>query len=229
MKSHNLMLAALLGCALVSTQAVAATMQIEITGVNLTYSDPDGGGAGAGSLLDAGAPADSLTAMLVSDDNGPVGAVTSPPDSITLDLSVLDIPNIAVPGPNASTSVTAPAGGSLLLSLNSATTLALDLDTVEVVYSRISVGQFDIRVLFAGSVGSIASQDLPFGIEIADPVTVSFNLQGASTESGGFLTGFTGAGTGVLTAPMAVIPEPATVAVLGLAGIAGLLVRRRLA
>ena len=36
-------------------------------------------------------------------------------------------------------------------------------------------------------------------------------------------TGFTGAGTGVLTAPMAVIPEPATVAVLGLAGIAGLL------
>lgn len=226
MKSHNLMFAALLGCALVSTHAVAATMQIELTGVNLNYSDPDGGGAATGSLLDAGAPADALTAMLVSDDNGPVGALTSPPNTITLDLSVLGVPNIAIPAANSSTSVTAPAGGSLTLAVNSSTSLDLDLDTVEVVYSRISVGQFDIRVMFAGSVGSIVSQDLPFGLEIADPVTVSFNLQGASTESGGFLTGFTGAGTGVLTAPMAVVPEPATVAVLGLAGVAGLLARR---
>ena len=38
MKLHNLMFAALMGCVLASTQAVAGTIQIELTGVNISYS-----------------------------------------------------------------------------------------------------------------------------------------------------------------------------------------------
>jgi hypothetical protein len=208
MKLHKLMLAAVAVCAFVPAQVLAGTIQIELTGVNINYSDPDGIGLGTGTLTDAGAPADSLTAMLFSEDSVPVGTLTSPPDSLTLDLSVLGIPSIAVPAPNSSTSVTAPAGGSLTLAVNAGDVLDLDLDTVEVVYSRLSFGIFDIRLLFAGSVGSIVGQSLPFGLNVADPVVVSFNLQGATTESFGFLTSFTGAGTGVLTAP---VPEPTSI------------------
>ncbi len=202
------MLVALVGCALTSVQSVAATIQIELTGVNVNYSDPDAGGAGTGTLADAGAPADALTAMLFSDDGVPAGTLTSPPDSLTLDFLVGGIPSIAVPAPNNSTSVTAPAGGLLTLAVNSGDILDLDLDTVEVVYSRISFSTVDIRLLFAGSVGSILSQNLPFGLNVDDPVTVSFNLQGTISESGGFLTGFTGSGTGLLTAP---VPEPSSI------------------
>ena len=223
MKLHNLMFAALMGCVLASTQAVAGTIQIELTGVNISYSDPDGGGAGLGTLADAGAPADPLTAMLFSEDDVPVGTLTSPPDSLTLDLLVGSIPSIAVPGPNSSTSVTAPAGGSLTLVVNAGTILDLDLDAVEVVYSRINFSTFDIRVLFAGSVGSIVSQSLPFGLNVDNPVTVTFNLQGTSSVSGGFLTGFTGSGTGVLTAP---VPEP-SIAMMGLGGLLSLMVYSR--
>jgi hypothetical protein len=225
MKLHNVMLAALVACGFASAQAVAGPIQIEVTGVNINYSDPDGGGVGTGTLTDAGAPADSLTAMLFSDNSVPVGALTSPPDSLTLDLSVIGIPSIAVPLPNSSTSVTAPAGGSLTLAVNSGDVLDLDLDTVEVVYSRITFGPIDIRLLFAGSVGTIDSQSLPFGLNVADPVVVSFNLQGNTTESLGFLTSFIGAGTGVLTAP---VPEPTSI-VLAMASavFAGAVGRRR--
>jgi hypothetical protein len=225
MKLHNLMLAALVACGFASAQVVAGPIQIEVTGVNINYSDPDGGGVGTGTLTDAGAPADSLTAMLFSDNSVPVGTLTSPPDSLTLDFSVTGIPSIAVPLPNSSTSVTAPAGGSLTLAVNSGDVLDLDLDTVEVVYSRIAFGPVDIRLLFAGSVGTIDSQNLPFGLNVADPVVVSFNLQGNTTESLGFLTSFIGAGTGVLTAP---VPEPTSI-VLAMASVvfAGAVGRRR--
>jgi hypothetical protein len=225
MKLHNLMLAAVAACAFAPAQVFSGTIQIELTGVNINYSDPDGIGLGTGTLTDAGAPADALTAMLFSDDSVPVGTLTSPPDSLTLDLSVLGIPSILVPAPNSSTSVTAPAGGSLTLGVNASDVLDLDLDTVEVVYSRLSVGMFDIRLLFAGSVGSIVGQSLPFGLNIADPVVVSFNLQGTTTESLGYLTSFTGAGTGLLTAP---VPEPTSI-ILVMASVlfAGAICRRQ--
>jgi hypothetical protein len=48
-------------------------------------------------------------------------------------------------------------------------------------------------------------------------------LQGTSSVSGGFLTGFTGSGTGVLTAP---VPEP-SIAMMGLGGLLSLMVYRR--
>jgi hypothetical protein len=201
------MISTLLGCALVSAPVLGGTIQIEVTGANLNYSDPDGGGAGTGTLEDAGTPADPLTAILFSDDAVPAGILTSPPDSLTLDLLVGSIPNIAIPAPNSSNSVTAPAGGSLTLAVSAGTILDLDLDAVEVVYSRINFSVFDIRVMFTGSVGTIASQNLPFGLNVADPVTVTFTLQGSSSESGGFLTSFIGSGTGVLTAP---VPEPSS-------------------
>lgn len=210
MKMYNLVFAALVGCLVFCAQVSAGTISIDMAGSNLNFSDPDGGGAGLGTLTDAGVPADALSALVFYVNGGTVGILTSPPDSLTLDMSVSGVPNIAVPAPNSSTFVTAPAGGTLSLGVNSGTILALDLDAVEVVYSRINFSTFDIRFQFAGSVGSIVSQNLPFSLTLGNPVNVSFSMQGTSTESGGYLTSFLGAGTGELSA----IPEPAT---LGLA------------
>ncbi len=224
MKLHKLTIVALVGCVVACAQAMAGTIAIQLTGVNLNYSDPDGGGAGTGSLTDAGAPADPLSSLLFTDDGSPVGILSSPPDSLTLDLSVLGVPSIAVPGPNSSTSVSAPAGGSLTVAVNAGTMLDLDLDSVGVVYSRINFSSFDVRVLFAATVGSIVSQSLPFSLQIGNPVTASFTLQGTSTVSGGFLTKFVGAGTGVLSGA---IPEPSTIAMLAAMGALMVFVRTR--
>jgi hypothetical protein len=219
MKMNNLIITALVGCLVAFSQASASTISVDMAGANLNFSDPDGGGAGLGTLTDAGVPADALSAMVFYVGGSTVGNLTSPPDALTLDMSVTGVPNIAVPAPNSSTFVTAPAGGSLTLEVNSGTILDLDLDNVEVVFSRINFSTFDIRFQFVGTVGSIVSQNLPFGLSLADPVTVSFSMQGTSTESGGYLTSFLGSGTGELSS----IPEPATLgmallSVLSLAG-----------
>lgn len=211
MKLSNLLFAGLLGV-VASTQAIGGTIQIELTGVNINYFDADGGGAGSGMLTDAGAPADALSAILFSTDTVPVGTLVSPTDSLTLDMLVDSFPSIALPAPNSSTSVTTTTGGSLTLAVNAGTILDLDLTTVEVVYSSIISNVFDIHVLFAGSIGNVASQNLPFGLTAADPVTVTFTLQGTSTATGGFLTSFTGSGTGVLTAP---VPVPGAIWLFG--------------
>jgi hypothetical protein len=226
MKWHNMMAFAAFCCiAFLPALSQAGTIQIDMSGVNLTYTDADGGGLGTGTLVDTGGGTDSLSVVTIDNEGTLVGTLTNPTTPLAFDLSVSGIPSILVPLPNSSTSVTAPAGGSLELFVDGSSALDLDLDTVEVIYTRIGVGGFDIRLLFAGSVGEIISQDLPFDIAILDPVTVSFNMQGTSTQSLGFLTSFVASGVGTLTAEE--VPEPATIAMLGLGSLMSLMVYSR--
>lgn len=207
------------------SMARAGLIEISMAGTGLQFSDPDGSGAGTGTLTDTGAPSDSLSSLTVVEDGGTLGVLVSPATPLAFDLDVSGIPSIAIPPANGSTSVTAPAGGSFELFVDGSTALELNLDSVEVVYTRLSISSFDIRVLFAGTVGDIAQQDLPLDIEISEPVTLTFNLQqGTTTADATHLISYTGNGTGVISSER--IPEPSSLLLAGLCGAAGLAIAR---
>jgi hypothetical protein len=201
---------------LVAPLASAGMIDITMTGAGLTYSDPDGIGAGTGTLTDSGAPTDPLALVSITEDGNPV-TLLQPPTQMSFDLSVGSIPSILIPAATGSTSVTAPAGGSFDLFLSNSSALSLTLDEVEVTYTRITSSLFDIRVFFTGTVGSIDSQALPAGVELGEPVTLSFNIQQGSTVAlGDYLQSYTGSGTGIISAER--IPEPSTLLIAGLGG-----------
>ena len=80
--------------------------------------------------------------------------------------------------------------------------------------------------MFAGSVALIDSQDLPFGLEIGAPVTVTLSTQTTSvTTGGGFITSFTASGTGEIRG--VIVPEPSTLILAAIGLLAHLLRRRR--
>ncbi len=224
MKMHNFAVsfAALLCCSFSS--AFGGAIQIQLSGVDLTYTDANGGGAGLGSIVNAGGASDPLQSINFFEDGVFVDSLDDPGDTLGLSVSIPALPNIAVPGPGLTTTVNAP-GGSLELFANSNSILDLNLDTVSVQYSNLNFGMFSIRILFAGSIADIASQDLPFIDPLADPVVVSFSLQGPRTEVAGFLTSFIGSGTGEIAGTT--IPEPATLAMMGLGGLMSLIVYSR--
>lgn len=212
MKRINLALfAALLLCAPVAT---AARIDIGMADADLTYSDPDGSGAGTGTLSSLGS-IDSLQALAFEEDDLPLGVLASPPHALSFELNVLGVPNIAMPPLNDSTFVTAPQGGTFKLTINANTALELSLETVEIIYTRISAGSFQANFLFTGTVGSITGQALPFGIVLAEPVSLSFNVQQDSySELGGYLKSFAGGGVGAISAQT--IPEPSSMLIAGL-------------
>ena len=74
---------------------------------------------------------------------------------------------------------------------------------------------------FAAAVADIAGQELPFDLQIGDPVNVSFSAQldpGSKTVSGDFISGFTARGTGEVQGTF--IPEPTTALLLMLCALA---------
>jgi hypothetical protein len=67
----------------------------------------------------------------------------------------------------------------------------------------------------------LVGQNLPFGLQVGDPITASFSAQinaGTKTAAGGFVTGFHTSGTGEVRGTN--VPEPATLllAALGFVG-----------
>lgn len=213
--------------ALMAPLASAGMIEINMAGTNLTYTDADAGGGGLGTLVSTGGT-DALQAVGFSEDLAPLGVFSSPPDSLSFSLNVTDVPSIAVPPSNGSTMVTAPAGGTFDLTVNANSILSLSLESVQVIYTNIEVGSFKANVWFTGSVGSISGQDLPFGIEIGEPVTLSFTVQPISqVASGGYLTSFVGGGSGTISAER--IPEPSSllIAGLGLLAVAGVRARSK--
>ncbi|MCY2931393.1 MAG: PEP-CTERM sorting domain-containing protein [Planctomycetota bacterium] len=115
------------------------------------------------------------------------------------------------------------ANGSLYLDLGSGEYLSLTLASAVVSYIPLTS---TVQFVFAGAASAIAGQQLPYGLSLVDPVSVSFSTQvtpGSVSQSGGYVTAFTSAGTGEIQG----IPEPTTMVVLATGGLATLVRRRR--
>jgi hypothetical protein len=211
----------------VASTASAVPMQIGFTGMNLVY---DGSaiydaGSTTGGTLDP-ADGDSLVSLDFIVGGSPVGSISS---DIAIDLFVPDVVNIPAAA-NTVFNVTTPGNPGYLdiligTSPSAAQYLALDLDEVNVTYVDVSgIVQFN----FVGAVASGSTQNLPFGLQIGDPITLSLAAQvaaGTKTTAGGFITGFSAAGTGEISGEQ--IPEPSSIALAGL-GILAIPAYRRL-
>ena len=102
--------------------------------------------------------------------------------------------------------------------------LLADLEEVTITYlDGSSTAQFN----FGAALTDTFAANLPFGLQIDDPITISFSAQvvaGTRTDDGTFITGFDARGTGEYSG--AVVPEPST-GLLVLLTAAGLSLRRR--
>lgn len=196
---------AALCAAMAASVASAATIEIEFTGLDLSYD---------GSTISA--TADPLSSVTVEEDNVPVAG--SPfGASIFADLSIPGVTDIAVGGDT----VVSSAGGTLGLDLPGGDSVDLTLGEVTVSYVDLGFVQFS----FGGSVGSVDSQSLPAGLILGSPVSVSFSAPITSlSDDGTNLLSFTADGTGQIEGPS--IPEP-TAAVLAALAAAGFVARRR--
>ena len=190
----------------------ASTLNIQFTGLDITY---DGA-----TLTTIGNP-DSLDSVALKVDGSLAGPVlVAPTDNISADLSiaVTNIPDTGGVG-------TFAAPGSFDLGL---LTGGLNLSLTQAAVEYLSTGFVDF--VFAGAFASIDSQDLPYGLVIGEPVTLSFSAQvdpTSVTSSGGFLTGFTASGTGEVQG--AVVPVPAALWLFGsgLIGLVGIARRKK--
>lgn len=195
-----------------TVSAQASTIEIQIIDVDATYN------SGTGEIADAGATSDPISALFFFVDGNQVGNLQNPPDLLSLDLSIPGVFGISSAG-----GTTFSADGGSLELLTPSSILDLDLEVAQIDYLPISGS---LRFVFVGTVGDIVSQDLPFGLELGAPVSVTFSMQAANVvTSAGEVVSFTASGTGELEG--ALIPEPTSIAMLAVLASAGL-VRRRI-
>jgi hypothetical protein len=214
--------------ALGATTAQAATIQIAFTGMNLRYDgaslyDATSNTGGVGNPANA----DPLATVDFFVDGSPAGTLNS---NISLDVFIPDVTNISA-APNAVYNQVTPGNPGYFDLLFGTSPLAseflqLDLDNVSVTYVDVS-GL--VQFTFGAAVAASNAQNLPFALEIGDPVTLSFSAQldaGSKTTAGGFVTGFRATGTGEIRGEA--IPEPSTIALLGMGALAvPVMLRRR--
>ncbi|MFB3894246.1 MAG: PEP-CTERM sorting domain-containing protein [Phycisphaerae bacterium] len=191
------------------TGAASATiMQIQIGGLDLVYDGV--------KIVDAGgASPDPLTNATFLLDGVNKGAVTT---GVTMDLMIPGVSGI----PAAGGQVSSDPGGTLSLTLGSGGDyLTLTLGSAVVSYIPLPG---TVQFVFVGSAATIDGQQLPFGLSLGDPVSVSVSSQITQpvTQSGGIVTGFETAGTGEIQG----VPEPGTIALLALGALAALRRRR---
>jgi hypothetical protein len=203
---------------LLVTPTYAASLEIQLGGVDIVFDGTDIDDAGSPVFgTEDPADADPLDTVTFKEDGTPVGTLLGPPlgtDPISVDIHIPGVPPIPVAGGTVTTSGIPPGTFDLLTkAVASAIGLALDLDEVDITYVPISSS---MSFVFAGSVAAIDSQDLPFGLEIGSPVTVTLSTQTDSvTTFGGFVESFTASGTGEIRGIL--VPEPSTLVLAALA------------
>jgi hypothetical protein len=214
---------------LAATVAPAAQIQIGFTGMNLVYDGSNiyDAGSNLGGTLNP-ANADPVASADFFIDSVLVGNVTS---NVSVDIHIPDVTNIPS-APNTVYNVVTPGNPGifdLLIGTSPSASQYLALDLGEVSISYLDVAGI-VQFHFGAAVAEGSSQNLPFGLQIGDPVTLSFSTQidpGSRTIAGGFVTGFRANGTGEIRGEQ--IPEPSSIAlcVMGAMAIPVLLRRRR--
>ena len=204
----------------------ASIVEIQFTGMNLTY---DGsaiydGGSTAGGVGDP-ADADPLSSVDFFVDGLPAGSLSS---DISLDVYIPDVTGISAAA-NTVYSQTTPGNPGYFDLLIGTSPLASEFVIIDL--SEVTVTYVDVLNLvqftFGAAVGDIFGQNLPFGLAVGDPVTVSFSSQltpGTKTDNGVDITGFDATGTGEIQGTL--VPEPAT-CLLAAFGLIGCLAVRR--
>ncbi len=217
-------------CALVAfslaAPVTAATIEIQFTGMNLTY---DGSaiyddGSNAGGLADP-ADADPLISVDFFINGVPAGSLSN---NISLDVFIPDVTGISSAANTVDNQTTPgnPGFFDLLIGTSplAAEFLVIDLEEVNISYIDV---QNIVQFTFGAAVSEVFGQNLPFGLLIGDPISVSFSAQvtpGTKTTSDGFVTGFDATGTGEIRGTL--IPEPAS-CLLAAFGLIGCLAVRR--
>ncbi len=229
MKIQKMFLCAIAGaiCAVIigATSSSAALLEINFTGMNLRYDGTAIYDAGNSNTTASSNPAqaDPLITVDFLVDGSLVNTITT---NSFIDLYIPDVVNIPST-PNTVFNITTvgnPGFFDLLFGSPIATEfLALDLNEVTIFYNDVAgIVQFTL----GAAVAQIDTQNLPFGLQIGEPVAVTFsaNIQ-SRTSAGGFITSFTtGSGSGNVEGPL--VPEPATCGFMILAGLAVLGYRR---
>lgn len=218
-----------IACALVALVAApvsAATIEIGFTGLDLVY---DGSafydaGSTSGGIGDP-ADADPLTTVDIFVDGSPVANY---PTNISADVFIPDVAPIPVGAgvTNITTPGTTAGYFDVLIGTSPLASefMLVDLDQVNITYLDVS-GL--VQFTFGAAVSGVFAQNLPLGLVMGDPVTVTFSAQvvpGSLTDDGVNVTGFDLFGTGSIQGPL--VPEPGTCLLAAMGLMAGVIRRR---
>ena len=203
-------------------------MEIQFTGVNLLYAgntisdfpDPNGGNGDPNK-------ADPLDSIQFKVGGVLLGSVTS---DIFLDVSIPDVTGLT--DMDMSTVVTTPGNAGyfdLLIDTDPNEPQFLRLETDEVTITYLNITD-TVQFVFGAAIVAIDEQNLPFGLEIGNLVTVSFSTrvdEGTKTNDDpndpDLVTGFTAWGTGQVIG----VPEPSSCVLGAIALAASCACRRR--
>jgi len=188
--------------------ASASVIQIQLGGVDLRYNGTN--------IVDTGTSnPDTLTHATFIVNGVPLGTDST---GVTLDLRIPGVSNIPVGGGHVNSAV----NGNLDLDLGGGEFLSLALNSAIVSYIPVTS---NIQFVFIGSVSTLNGQQLPYGLSLVDPISISFSTQTTEpiSHNSGFVSVFVSAGTGEIQG----VPEPATLILLGVGGLAVIRRRRR--